>query len=111
MVCGAGAGPGAAGSTSPIQLSGSQQLLLDLSGSGRIYQIETSSNLVDWVALLTTNSVISNVTLTTSVAAGLTSEFYRAVDLGPVSGGSPSAVFTLIWPGRPGRPLPSRKLA
>lgn len=86
-----------------IQLSGSQQLLLDLSGSGgRIYRIDTSSNLVDWSALLTTNSVISNVTLTRSVTAVLTSEYYRAVDLGPVSGGAPSAVFTLIWPGSSG---------
>ena len=71
-----------------------------------MYQVETSSNLVDWVPLLTTNSVASNVTLTTGMTGGLTSEFYRAVDLGPVSGGLPSAEFTLFWPGTSGTLVP-----
>ncbi|MDE3066637.1 MAG: Ig-like domain-containing protein [Verrucomicrobiota bacterium] len=82
-----------------IQVTGPQQLRLNLSGApGRIYQFETSSNLVDWAALLTTNSVTSNVEVTASEPDSPGDEFYRALDLGPATGGSPSAQFTLLWP-------------
>ena len=93
-----------------IQLAGSQQLLLELSGAtGRIYQVEISSNLLDWVPALTTNSVSSNVVATVGGPGGWASGFYRAVDLGPVSGGLAqcgvhAAVAGVVW----GR-LPSRK--
>ena len=84
-----------------IQSAGSQQLSLDLSGTaGEMYEIDASSNLVDWTVLLTTNSPTSDVVVTTT-EGGSAGEFYRAVDLGPV-GGSPSAVFTLLWPGSSG---------
>ncbi len=94
-----------------IQLAGSQQLLLELSGAtGRIYQVEISSNLLDWVPALTTNSVSSNVVATVGGPGGWASGFYRVVDLGPAPGSaSPSAEFTLLWPAAAAKLAP-RKL-
>lgn len=82
-----------------IQLTGSQQFNLTLNGAvGRSYRLETSSNLVNWVPLLTTNSITSSLMVSQSWASAPAAGFYRAVDLGPATGGSPNARFTLLWP-------------
>ncbi len=80
------------------QLAGSQALRLELNGTaGRMYRIETSGNLADWAAVLTTNSVTGNLDVMIGVAESVS--FYRAVDVGPAPGSnSPSAEFTLLWP-------------
>ncbi|MBU6399267.1 MAG: Ig-like domain-containing protein, partial [Verrucomicrobia bacterium] len=83
-----------------LQPAGPEQLQLELSGTaGRTYQLESSSNLVNWVGWLTTNSLTSNLDLTLgSGQVGLGPMFYRALDLGAAAGGGgPDAVFTLIW--------------